>query len=358
MRFEYQASMRPTISPLPHPAAGGIFSNSDRSPNGELSFQVSARRCDPPHEVAVLSSRISLLVTIDVECDHTVRYRRRDPRAFSSVTSGIPDLLRPIWNTYGVRPIYFVSPEVVTDKPSAETLRREVEAGAILGTHLHSELVEPNASASRIPEFPCSANPPEIVHQKLVTLTGMFEEHLGCRPEWYRAGRFGVDLDTIRSLATLGYRYDSSVTPMLDWTAYGGPDHRTAPIQPYWISTDNLYCPASPGDSLGVIEVPVTVGGKRWGPLGKLLPNHWLFNLWLRPTHVSAAEQKRLIREWSEQYENPTLVIFFHSYEVMVRTSPYVWSRRMQGSFLKRISEVLENVHSYADVSYEIGPVQ
>ncbi len=274
------------------------------------------------------------------------------------MTSGIPDLLRPIWNTYGVRPIYFVSPEVVTDKPSVEILRREVEAGAILGAHLHSELVEPNASASRVPEFPCSANPPEVVHQKLATLTEMFEKHLGCRPEWYRAGRFGVDLDTIRSLATLGYRYDSSVTPNLDWTAYGGPDHSAAPLQPYWISAEDLYKPAAPNDSLGIVEVPVSVGGKRWGRLGKLLPDHWSCNLWLRPTHVTAAEQHRLIREWSEQFECPTLVMFFHSYELMVRTSPYVWNRRMQRSFVNRIASVLEYVHHNADVSYEIGPVQ
>jgi len=102
----------------------------------------------------------------------------------------------------------------------------------------------------------------------------------------------------------------------------------------------------------------VTVGGKRWGRLGRLLPDHWLFKQWLRPTHIAAAEQNRLIREWIERFENPTLVMFFHSYEVMVRTSPYVWNRRMQGAFLKRIARVLEYAHGCADVSYEIGPVQ
>jgi len=305
-----------------------------------------------------LSGRISLLVTIDVECDHSLRYRRRSPRTFTSVTSGIPDLLRPLWNLYGVRPIYFVSPEVVTDEPSAETLRREVEEGAVLGAHLHSELVEPNTSALRIPEFPCSANSPEIVHQKLANLTRMFEEYFGCRPEWYRAGRFGVDLDTIRSLASLGYRFDSSVTPNLDWTAYGGPDHSAAPLQPYWISSDDLYSPATSNEGLGIIEVPVSVGGKRWGRLGRILPKHWSCNLWLRPTHVTAAEQNRMIREWSERFEHPTLVMFFHSYELMVRTSPYVWNRRMQRSFVNRIAHVLDYVHQNADVSYEIGPVR
>jgi hypothetical protein len=307
--------------------------------------------------VSVLSNRISLLVTIDVECDHDVRYRRRHPRTFSSVISGIPDLLRPIWNTYGVRPIYFVSPEVLTHEPSVEILRREVEAGAILGAHLHSELVEPNASLSRTPEFPCSANSPEIIYQKLATLTEMMEEHFGCRPEWYRAGRFGVDLDTIRSLASLGYRYDSSVTPHLNWAAYGGPDHSAAPVQPYWISAEDLHIAATSKNSLGIIEVPVTVGGRRWGNLGTLLPNHWFFNLWLRPTHVTAGEQKRLIREWSEQFDCPTLVMFFHSYELMVRTSPYVWNRRMQRAFVNRIADVVDFVHHNTDVSYEIGPV-
>lgn len=274
------------------------------------------------------------------------------------MTSGIPDLLRPIWNTFGVRPIYFISPEVVTDERSVEVLRREVEAGAILGAHLHSELVEPHASMSQVPEFPCTANPPHVVHQKLANLTDSFESCFDFRPEWYRAGRFGADLDTIRSLAALGYRFDSSVTPNLDWTSYGGPDHSTAPLQPYWISAEDLYSPAAPEHSLGIVEVPVTVGGKRWGRVGRLLPDHWSCKLWLRPTHVTAAEQTRLIREWSGRFEHPTLVMFFHSYEVMVRTSPYVWNRRMQKSFVNRIASVLEHLRHTTDVSYEIGPVQ
>lgn len=53
--------------------------------------------------------QITLLVTIDTECDYDVHYRRRTPLAFTSVTVGIPTLLRPLWNRYGVRPIYCVS---------------------------------------------------------------------------------------------------------------------------------------------------------------------------------------------------------------------------------------------------------
>jgi hypothetical protein len=186
----------------------------------------------------------------------------------------------------------------------------------------------------------------------------MISEAFGTQPVWYRAGRFGVDLETIRSLAKLGYRYDSSVTPHLDWTAYGGPDHSAAPEQPYRVSAEDLYLPAGSDDGLGIIEVPLSVGGKRWGAIGTLLPNHWFFNLWLRPTHVAAREQKRLIDEWRRQFERPTFVLFFHSYELMVRTSPYVWNRRMQRSFVSRLTDVLDYVYHNTDVSFEIGPVR
>lgn len=300
--------------------------------------------------------RITALVTIDTECDFDVRYRRRVPFEFTSITHGIPKFLRPLWDRYEVRPIYFVSPEVLSQTACCRVLATELTHGAILGAHLHSELVPPAERSPECADFACYACSRELEYQKLLYLTRMIEQRFGYRPEWFRAGRFGADLETMQILKALGYRYDSSVTPHLDWSSYGGPDHRRAPEQPYWISLADYYAGTTPECSLGILEVPVTIAGKRLGWLGMYLPDHWVCYTWLRPTHMTAVEQTRLIRRMLAQYQNPVVVMLFHSFEVMVRTSPYVRNRWMQTWFLNRLEAVLQSLHACGELAFTLEP--
>jgi hypothetical protein len=287
-----------------------------------------------------------LYVTIDTEPDCDTSWRRSSPLTFTSVTEGIPGMLRPLWDRYGVKPIYFVSPEVVRDDACCGVLTSEIRKGAVIGTHLHSEYIEPNVTIQdpagiASAEFPCYAHATEIEYEKIKNLTSLIHNRLGYRPVWYRAARYGADIDTIRILKELGYRYDSSVTPGIDWSGIGGPDHRRAPLQPYWISKDDLYSPAEKEQSSGIMEYPVTIIGKRFGMAGRFLPDNWLFYNWLRPTHMSVFEQKRIIREITKRYENPVLVLLFHSMEIMINKTPFVRNRLMQKRFLTNLEKII-----------------
>src|SRR5689334_17021890 len=113
-----------------------------------------------------------LLVTIDTEPDCDVRWRRSSPLTFTSVTVGIPELLRPLWSRLGVTPVYFVSPEVLEDAASCAVLRAEAAQGAIIGAHLHSEYIAPDVTiadpAGRASlEYPCFAHSTEVERDKL-----------------------------------------------------------------------------------------------------------------------------------------------------------------------------------------------
>jgi len=66
---------------------------------------------------------VQLFVTIDTEPDCDIAWRRSSPLTFSSVTSGIPKILRPIWDRHDVKPIYYVSPEVVRDDECCRVLK-------------------------------------------------------------------------------------------------------------------------------------------------------------------------------------------------------------------------------------------
>lgn len=280
-----------------------------------------------------------LWVTIDTEMDADIHWKKKWPPQYSSIREGIPQYLRPVWNRYDVHPIYFVSPEVLYEEQCCDILKEEIAYGAIIGAHLHPEYIEPKSEwgakmgeiVSCFPNVSCSA---ETEFQKIGNLTTLIEKKLAVRPIWYRGARFGTDLDTIHILEKLGYQFDSSVTPGIDWGSKGGPDHSKATTKCYSIALDDLYT-----EGLSAVrEYPVTILGKRWGILGKMVPNNWLFYRWLRPTHMTYCEMKRLVWELREE-EN--LVMMFHSMEIMINKTPYVRAEWMQKYFLWRLEKIL-----------------
>lgn len=281
-----------------------------------------------------------LWVTIDTEMDADIHWQKKWPPQYSSICEGIPNLLRPIWNQYKVHPIYFVSPEVLYSGECCKVLKDEIGKGAVIGAHLHPEYIAPDSQWGEkigeiAPQFPNSACSTEIEFQKISNLTDLIEEKLGVKPRWYRGARFGADLDTIHSLQKLDYLYDSSVTPYIDWTGKGGPNHAKAPESTYPIANDDFY----QRGNLGIKEVPVTIRSKRWGVIGKLLPDHWLFYRWLRPTHMTFLEMKHLVNQLKERNE---LVMMFHSMEIMINKTPYVRNGWMQRYYLWRLKAILQ----------------
>lgn len=283
-----------------------------------------------------------MYVTIDTEMDADLKWKKTNPPQFSSVLEGVPQLMRPIWDRQEVSPIYFVSPEVVMDENCCKVLREEIRKGAIIGAHLHPEYIAPfkeaNAKEGEA-QFPCFAYSTEIEKEKLENLTNLIEKNLGVKPAWYRAARFGADRDTMYILKELGYQFDSSLTPHIDWSGKNGPNHSKTPCESYLLSKDDIYEKAK-GNELGIKEFPVTIYGKRFGIIGKLLPDNWLFYRWLRPTHMLYLEQKGIIRK-AEREKNRELVMMFHSMEVMIRKTPYIRNKFMQKYFLWRLEKTI-----------------
>jgi peptidoglycan/xylan/chitin deacetylase (PgdA/CDA1 family) len=282
----------------------------------------------------------SLCVTIDTEPDCDIHWRRSKPLGFESVLTGIEKFLRPIWDRFDIRPVYFISPEVVQNDDCCRVLKGELRLGAEIGTHLHSEYIQPqrkyeSPAGTASNEYPCFAYDTEVELAKIKNLTELIAEKLGTRPVSYRAARYGADLDTIKSLEKLDYRVDSSVTPQINWSAYqNGPDHSRAPKQPYFISAKDYY---SPGTST-ILEVPVTISKKR---LPCLPDSKWYFYRWLRPTHMSAFEMKLLAGEFLRNYKEPVLNMMFHSMEIIPGKTPFVRSKFQQKLYLRRLEKII-----------------
>ncbi|MFH1613710.1 MAG: hypothetical protein ABIG61_01310 [Planctomycetota bacterium] len=280
-------------------------------------------------------------VTIDTEPDCDTRWRRSAPLSFDSVLIGIAGILRPVWRRFDIMPVYFVSPEVLDNKACCEVLGEEITLGAEIGAHLHSEYIAPARKYKKIDgtvslEFPCYAYDAETESAKIKNLTELIENKLGIRPVSYRAARYGADLDTIKSLEKLGYKVDSSVTPCINWSSKGGPDHSQAPDQPYLISGDNYYA----AGSSSVLEIPITISKKRF----PFPVNNWLLFRWLRPTHMTVIEMKMLMREFIGRYENPVLNMMFHSMEIIPKRTPFVRTHLEQKMYLYRLEKIIEQL--------------
>jgi len=284
----------------------------------------------------------NLYVTIDTEMDADIHWEKAQPAQFSSIISGIPQILRPIWDEYKINPIYFVSPEVVESDECCRVLKEEMRKGAIIGAHLHSEYIEPyKEDSAKIQEekFPCMAYSREVEKAKINNLMRLIQSRLGVRPEWYRAARFGADADTIEILQELGFKYDSSFTPNIDWTDKGGPNHKLAPLNSYYIEIPDIY--KDNGITEGIKEYPITIMGKRFGILGKLLPDKWLYYQWIRPSHMLYIEQKHMIKILRKKGVRD-IVMMFHSMEVIVGKSPYVRTEWMQKYYIWRLKKTIE----------------
>ncbi len=283
-----------------------------------------------------------LYITIDTEMDADIHWKKNFPPQFTSVLNGIPEFLRPIWDRYKINPIYFVSPEVVENIACCKILKDEIRKGAIIGVHLHPEYIAPckkNIDDILAAEFPCVAYTKEIEKQKIENLANLIEQNLGVRSEWYRAARFGADADTIAILQELGFKYDSSLTPGIDWGRKGGPNHRQAPLSSYYLDVSNIY--SDSGITKGVKEYPVTIMEKRFGILGKLLPDVWLFYQWIRPSHMTYIEQRQMIKKLRKNNVKD-IVMMFHSMEVMVGKTPYVRTEWMQKYFIWKLKKTIE----------------
>ena len=61
-------------------------------------------------------------VTIDTECDKSPDWSNSNPLTFNSVNEAIPQILQPLFESYSLKPTYFLSPEVIEDASCVKIL--------------------------------------------------------------------------------------------------------------------------------------------------------------------------------------------------------------------------------------------
>lgn len=283
---------------------------------------------------------VYLCVSIDCECDKGPGWRTQKPLAFSAVSVGIGERLQPLFRHYHAKPTYLLSPEVMRDARSLETLVA-LDGEAELGAHLHGEFAEPGAFEPDVTSAVQGQYDRDTECQKLTYLTDFFRTSFGHSPRSFRAGRFGIGRHSLGLLQDLGYSVDSSVTPHKDWTGIGAPvaSFLKAPRQPYWPDLEKPERAAAVPGSL--MEVPVTIR-QTW--LGRIL-GPWIEPHWLRPTHGSTHRLVHIAQEEIRQayLEGRPVILnaMFHNVEVVPGASPYAATEAEAEDILARLAGLL-----------------
>ena len=295
----------------------------------------------------------TVLVTIDTEPDDQWT---RTPTTSNDNIRAIPRL-QAMFDSYGVRPTYFVSYAVARDPAAMEVLGPIHASGCCeIGTHLHAWETPPDYEIDG-PLWQCNAYlyqyPHEIQRQKFEAVHAAISRAFGVEPKTYRAGRYGLDGFGVKLLREYGYVADSSVTPMLDWSndvvaGVPGPDFRTAPLGVYELSEHSICTPGSSG----VLEVPLSVGYP-WAPprpvfdllktrrpedlvvraAAKLLG---LRKTWFRPFMHVPEWQVRATAQWLLRRGIGFLNMMFHSSE-LIPNQQYCPTPAATDAFFKRI---------------------
>lgn len=282
---------------------------------------------------------IYLTITIDVEPDCSPTWHYSNPLTFDGVKIGIREKLQPLFNRYGFPPTYLINNVVLENEESVQTLS-SLEGDFELGTHLHSEFIEPEKCFSNYAGVKAQMNQTdfsfEIERAKLQTITEQYIRCFGQHPFAFRAGRFSVRTHTIHCLSELGYQVDTSVVPNMTWkdnTRHSSEDYSSAPEQPYFIGKTSLVTPKLDGK---ILEVPVTYCKMRHFFRSRLA--------WLRPVYSNFNQMKRLAKQIFRIYqsnENIVLNMMFHNVEVIPGRSPYTQTEEDCVNYLKLLKTFL-----------------
>jgi hypothetical protein len=271
------------------------------------------------------SPRFIITVDTEEEFDWNAPF---SPDSFGTTHVAAMDRFQKLCEENGAKPAYLVDHPIAADDGAVELLGGYVSAGtADVGVQLHPWVNPPfEEEPSVYNSYACNL-PPALERAKLTALYELIAKRFGVNPQIYRAGRYGAGVNTRRILSDLGLAIDTSVRPLFDYSAQGGPDYSECALQPYWIQSGKI------------IELPVTSvfggmlrsGGRRlFSRAFEAMPSRALLartglleRIALTPEGIPIEKAIKAV-DIAIELEVPILNFSFHSPSLAVGHTPYV----------------------------------
>lgn len=301
--------------------------------------------------------KVYFIISIDTECDKDTQWQVPQPMRFYNIREQ-ENTLFPVFKDNNIKPTYLLSPEVLKDNDSVEFFKN-TDLTLELGTHLHTEFIEPNANMGSLTTSGIQLNlPKEIEFQKLKNLTELFKNQFGYQPKSFRSGRFGSSENTTSILSELNYFVDSSIVPY-STKRFGDKyiDSWHHKLKPYWERF---------GDKK-ILQVPLTLVNPGYSKLPFFLkynigqPNsttkkiakklgYSLKTSWLRPFRSKTSELIQIAEiAINEEFKNEDFAVInvmFHSNELYPKASPYCLTQKDVEEFTSSIDKLFKYLSS------------
>ena len=298
---------------------------------------------------------MNLVVTIDTEGDQW----NMSP-AFSQGVRNVQHLpaLQALFDEYNVTPTYLVDYPVASTEGSASVLRRLLDRGTCeVGSHCHPWTTPPFRENGHVSNSMLCNLPTDLLYEKLQTLHEAIVKNTHVTPLSFRAGRWGYGPLVAPVLAKLGYRIDTSITPLTDWSAHHGPDFSNVQPRPYHFCPSAIYRPDAHGTML---EVPATIdftwrsdflgasltillnrlSGSSQRLRAHLTRLRFMNRTWLSPESSTTQEMVNVTKAL-HRAGIPLANLFFHSSSLQPGLTPFVRTEDDKIVFLKRLRDYL-----------------
>ncbi len=283
----------------------------------------------PPGRAATFAPEFGQRVLLTVDTEEEFDWRapfQREGYGLSHI--GQIQRFQQFCETISAHPVYLVDWPIANCAQAVEIIGDAVRRGtAEVGVQLHPWVNPPFDEEVNVRNSFAGNLPRAVEAAKFAMLRDRIEAAFGTAPLIYRAGRYGLGPNTAEVLKAAGIRIDTSVRPLFDYSAGGGPDYSHHPLTPYWVDGD-----------CRLLELPVT--SAYWGPLRRLGPmihrvqRHvptmfsgfsrlgLLERIALTPEGVSVDEAIRAI-EIAMESRLPVMVLSFHSPTLAPGHTPY-----------------------------------
>jgi hypothetical protein len=263
-----------------------------------------------------------VLLTIDTELTwrHYARgagWRENLARSYDPAGAGVPYQLRQL-TRHGLSACFFVDPMpalVYGLDPIRRMVEPIVEAGQEVQLHLHPfwrDLADGRRDNAR---FELTDFDPDEQYDLIETARDLLVAAGAPAPIAFRSGSYAVNGDTLRALARIGLRFDSS---------HNGTDHpwpSALPLAPALID---------PAACNGIVEIPVSQIARRGGGLRHL-----------QICALSSQEMQAALRHAAHHHHAVTTIVC-HSFELATRDGRRV-NKLIRGRFDRLCSYLAAN---------------
>jgi peptidoglycan/xylan/chitin deacetylase (PgdA/CDA1 family) len=260
-----------------------------------------------------------LFFTIGIDTEQDVDKRYVHTGEYRNISEGIPRLL-DIFDDFKAKSTWLVTPDVAQH---SGRFFAELATKHEVGCHVHPEYFNGSIKGMKMQMIlPLFSYDKQL--EMLRQASYIIRQNVGVNPRSFRAGRFGINKDTLRALVSCGFTLDCSMTPFLDW---GFNATLSSPAAyPYFFHIGS-------GD---ILELPVTI-----------VRPFTLFPAWLRPSALSGSDMIKVMKIRAGSREYPLVLnMMFHSME-LIDPNPYFASKK----FFDNVRSVLEYAYEH-DVSF------